>query len=149
MQKLRIIILSLLLALTCVLPLVNMPGAARAMSPVEIALPSHTSGDTWEGLTIGPVLFNGVQPASALVSCRIYFRRATGALGYKLKSVPGTGEGAITIANQTTWLVTVPEQALPLDVGSWLWDFETTDAAGVIRTLYHGTITITKQQAHD
>jgi hypothetical protein len=48
------------------------------MQPVDIQLPDHTAGDTWEGLTIGPVLFNDAQPAQALSSCRLYFRRQSG-----------------------------------------------------------------------
>jgi hypothetical protein len=55
----------------------------------------------------------------------------------------------ITITDQATWLITVPAQALPLAVGQWSWDFETTDAAGVIRTLYKGTLTITRDQSYD
>jgi hypothetical protein len=119
------------------------------MQPVDIQLPDHTAGDTWEGLTIGPVLINGAQPSEALASCRLYFRKPNGTIGYKLKSAPGTGEGQITISNIDTWLIIVPEQVLPLAVGPWNWDFETTDAAGVIRTLYKGVLNITKHQSYD
>lgn len=119
------------------------------MQPVEVNLPDHTNGDHWEGLTIGPVLFNNAQPGEALASCRLYFRKQNGTIGYKLKSSPGTGEGQITIANPTTWLVTVPGQVLPLAVGPWSWDFETTDAGGVIRTLYKGVLNITRDQSYD
>ncbi|MHB1350126.1 MAG: hypothetical protein ACYCYR_09660 [Desulfobulbaceae bacterium] len=120
------------------------------MQPVDIQLPDHTAGDTWEGLTIGPVLFNDAQPAQALSSCRLYFRRQSGGgLGHKLSSTPAAGDGLITITDQATWLITVPAQALPLAVGQWSWDFETTDAAGVIRTLYKGTLTITRDQSYD
>lgn len=55
----------------------------------------------------------------------------------------------ITITDPATWLITVPAQGLPLAVGQWAWDFETTDAAGVIRTLYKGTLTITRDQSYD
>ena len=120
------------------------------MHPVAVSLPAHSRGDTWEGLTIGPVLFNDAQPSSALGSCRLYFRRETGGtIGYKLKSDPGDGEGSITITNTATWSITVPAQALSLAAGPWLWDFETTDAAGVVRTLYNGTLTITSDQSYD
>ena len=73
------------------------------MQPVPINLSSHTKNDTWEGVTIGPVLFNGVQPASALSSCRMYFRDTSGTIGYKLKSSPGVGEGTITITDEESY----------------------------------------------
>lgn len=120
------------------------------MQPVEINLPAHTRGDTWEGLTIGPVLFNGAQPGSALASCRLYFRSLKGKiLIHKLKTTPGDGEGQITINNAVTWSITVPAQALPMPEGQFYWDFETTDAAGFIRTLYCGVLTITQEQSRD
>lgn len=118
------------------------------MRPVPVTLNDHTRGDTWEGITIGPVMFNGAQPTSVLSSCRMQFRDDNDTLGYELNSVPATGKGPITITNSTTWVVTVPAQQLPLDAATWRWDFETTDAGGVVRTLYSGILRIKADVTH-
>lgn len=120
------------------------------MLPVRVPLNDHTHGDTWEGIaSIGPVLINGSQPDYALSSCRMYFRTTLGVLGYKFKSSPGDGEGSITISDADTWEITVAAQALPLDIGMWEWDFETTDSDGTILTLYSGTLEIVEEQSYD
>jgi hypothetical protein len=64
-------------------------------------------------------------------------------LGHKLSSAPAAGEGSIIVSDATTWLLTIPEQFLPLAVGEWLWFFKTVDADGDPRTLLKGTIKIT------
>lgn len=118
------------------------------MRPVRITLPNHTKGDTWEGLIIGPVLFNDAQPPFELDSCRLYFRKE-GVIGFKYKNVPDVDDGTITIDDSVIWELTVVGQVLPLDVGVWDWDFETTDADGVIRTIYKGTLSIVEEQTYD
>lgn len=108
------------------------------MRPVSIDLPDHTRGDTWEGMAIGPVTFNGETPTVALSGCRMHFRDKGGALGQEFSSEDTT----ITISASGTWEVLVPAQALNLTSGYWKWDFETTDIDGIIRTLYDGSIRI-------
>jgi hypothetical protein len=117
---------------------------------VRIDLPDHKRGDTYQKLTFGPILINGATPESSLASCRLYFRDSTdSALGYKLVLDPGEGEGQIQISDAVNWLVIVPEQELDLDVGNWYWDFEATDSAGRILTLYDGVLTVTLDASYD
>jgi hypothetical protein len=95
-------------------------------------------------------LINGATPEASLASCRLYFRDSTdSALGYKLVLDPGEGEGQIQISDAVNWLVIVPEQELDLDVGNWYWDFEATDSAGRILTLYDGVLTVTLDASYD
>lgn len=128
------------------------------MIPVTVNLPAHTRGDTWNapapddpgGLTIGPIQINGLAPTESLKRCRLYFRkRIGGALGYGFTSEEVAGFGQIVITDAATWLVFIPPQALPLEVGFWRWDFETTDNADVVRTLYSGELEVAKDQSHD
>jgi hypothetical protein len=117
------------------------------MLPVYVDLGSQTRGDTWEGLEIGPVVDQDSNPMEyPCVSCRIDFRhKVSGTLGLRLTSISTqTIPSSITIINGTTWEFSVPERILLLDVGSWEWDFETTDSQGVVRTLYYGDLVIVK-----
>lgn len=121
------------------------------MQPVTVELQSHTRGDTWEGLLIGPILINEAQPEYPLAQCRLYFRNEKGVLAYKLKSTLGEEEegGDLVIVDANTWVIEAPEQLLPLKAGVYNWDFETIDSNGVVRTLYKGTFTITQDYSYD
>jgi len=112
------------------------------MLPVIIKLPDFTEGDTWEALSIGPVLFNGIQSDAALQSCSLYFRSAPDdVFVYGLKSDPTLGYGTIYINDAATWAVTIPMQDVPLLVaGDYAWGFRTVDADGIVRMLYKGTL---------
>lgn len=107
---------------------------------VTIDLSDHKRGDKWPGIpSIGPVLINGAQPASALARIRAQFRR--GAQVFTLDS-NGTGDALITILDAATWEATVPAiaQFLPT-AGIWAWDMEfyaTGEATPL--TLYKGSI---------
>lgn len=120
------------------------------MKAVNVDLPTHTRGDTWEGVDIGPVLFDDVQPSSALVSCRMYFRSyESKRFGYGFNSEVVEGQGTIIIDDANTWEMSIDDQDLDLEAGRWRWDFETTDAAGAIRTLYKGVLTIKQDETYD
>lgn len=120
------------------------------MVPVKVDLPDVMAGDTWEGLTIGPVLFNDAQPAAALETCRLYFCNAKNrAFVCGFKSLPGDGFGEIVISDPATWELHIPAQLLPLTAGSFVWDFETTDALGIVRTLYNGILNVIQDNSHD
>ena len=120
------------------------------MIPVQINLPNVHAGDTWEGVSFGPALVNGVQPPLALASCRLYFRDAnTKTLAYGFKSVATVGFGTITIANAATWSVSIAAQILPLVAGTYLWDFEITDVAGTVITPCSGILIVTQDVTHD
>ena len=118
------------------------------MQPAIIPPLYHTRNDTWEGLEIGPVLFDTGPPPFELVSCRLYFKNKAKVL-YKLKSDPGVGEGTINIVDPITWEIVVPKQDLPLMAGGWAWDFETTDSEGTILTIYQGTMIVEEDITHD
>ena len=123
--------------------------------PEFIRLNDHRRGDTWPGiLSIGPVTFllndsDVSLPENPLASCRMQFRDKKDVLGYELSTSPEEGQGTITIVDADSWLISVPAQALPLDGGSWLWDFEATDSAGWTITLYEGKMTVRKDITHD
>jgi hypothetical protein len=119
------------------------------MIPVKISLSSHLKGDTWEQLTIGPILINGAQPLAAAASCKMQFRNAAGVLGMTFSSSPGVGEFPITIVNAATWHFLVPATIIDLSPGSWLWDFQITDVNGVIITPYNGKLTIVQDVTHE
>jgi len=121
------------------------------MQPTNMILTPHTSGDTWEGKVFGPILLGGVQPTYTLESCRMYFRHTiNGRVYWRLNSDSSVSrDGTITITDSTTWLVTIPEQVLDLETGTYFWDFETVDANGAIRTLYKGTLFITPEVSND
>lgn len=120
------------------------------MPPVKIdPLPVHTRGDHWDGMIVGPVLINDETPYFNIASCRMQFRDGEGNLGYELNSVPTAGKGTIDLTDPITWLVTLPLQALPLDVGKWYWDFEVTDTDGSVLTLYTGTMKVIGDITYD
>lgn len=120
------------------------------MVPVVINLPDHTAGDTWEGVSVGPVLFNNEPPTELLTSCRMYFRNVlTKTLAYGYKSEATTGFGNVSIDDAVAWKASISNQALPIAPGNYLWDFETTDADGVVRTLYKGVLTVAEDVSHD
>lgn len=121
------------------------------VAPVTISLSEMTAGDTWQGIIIGPVLFNGAQPSYPLSSCRLYFRKMQDStLSFAFESgTPSEGKGTITITNAATWSVIIPAQAHHLAPGSYKWDFETTDSVGVIRTLYKGVVNVAPDVSYD
>ena len=120
------------------------------MIPVPVPLPAILAGDTWEGLTIGPIQFDGAQPPASLQSCRLYFNDAeTGKFVYGLKSAIATGFGRILIVDAALWIARINPLILPLPAGKYRWDYETTDTDGVVRTPYKGTLTVKQDESHD
>lgn len=120
------------------------------MIPATVRLDTHYCGDTWNGLSIGPVQYNvGTildpileSPPYRVVSCRSQFRDSSGTLGYEFSSNPTSGKGSITIIDDVEWIFQIYPQILILDAGSWGWDFECIDTQGNILSLYNGTIKI-------
>ena len=120
------------------------------MPPVPINLNDHVTGDTWEGISIGPVLFNGAKPPYALASCRLYFRDANNkSFAYGFKSSASDGFGLISITSGDEWRANIPAQPLPLHAGRYSWDFETTDSSGIVRTIYAGVLKVLEDSSHD
>lgn len=125
------------------------------MVPPTIALDDHYRGDAWEGMSIGPIVEDvdgtPTPPASACASCRLQFRnKTTLALGYEFVSgaeIPD-GCGEITIVSAALYTFNIAEQILPLDAGYWVWDFETTDAAGLTVTWVQGTLRVRQDKTY-
>ena len=108
------------------------------MRPATVDLHNHTAGDTWEGITVGPVEINEAAPSGAVDSCRMSFRsKSNKTLGQTLSS--GT---EITIDDADTWEFTVDPIILTMEAGSYDYDFEVTDVTGVVRTIYKGTFNL-------
>ena len=125
------------------------------MTPATLPTLSHYRGDLWrDGVRdFGPVTFDGGTPPSPCGYVRMQFRnKETGALGYELTSVPAPGKGTIIIDNQETWILRIPEQRLPLDVGSWVYDIEiyqNADMATPPDTLWRGELNVIADSTHD
>lgn len=124
------------------------------MDPAQIELGNHRRGDKWPAWGIDGITDElGGVPAPPCLSCRLQFRlKGSGTLGYELSSIPATGKGTIIISDPVLYAFAVPEQALPLAVGVWEWDFETfetADATGLPETWLCGEITVGKDISHD
>lgn len=124
------------------------PNQLIPMQPVQILLEPHVAGDTWEGISsIGPVLFDGAAPPHVLVKAWIYFKEGD---NYppcaRVATAPDAGEAPILLLDPAAWSLSVPPVApalFPLTPGNWKWSFKTIDAAGILRTLYHGVLEVT------
>ena len=129
------------------------------MLPAFVELSPTFHGDTWRGVTFGPVMFNpdptldppwpGSPPIHPVVSARMFFRSKPWqndeeGVGYRLSTNPQEGEGTIQILSDDTWLFLVPEQLLPLPLWDkpWHWDFEGTDSEGNVYTYWRGTLRV-------
>lgn len=88
------------------------------MVPIFVTLSAHTHGDTWPGMSLGPMTINGAAPTAAAASARMQFRLATtSAMGQEFNTTGGVGIGTITIVDAVNWQFNVPAQALSLAVG--------------------------------
>jgi hypothetical protein len=118
------------------------------MTPAFVELPPFVRGDTWSGIQIGPITFDNVAPTNALVSCRLHFRDKANKLGYGFSSISTVGYGIIVITDANTWEISIAEQSLPLEAGTWTWDFETTDSLGITKTYIRGNIKISEDRTY-
>lgn len=104
-------------------------------------LSTRIRGDSWRGIEEITIEVNSAPPPASVISARMYFRETFDSPDTVLEL--STVDGTITITNAATWTFVVPEIiAFPLKAGTWVYDFETTDAAGFIRTYFGGTIKI-------
>lgn len=116
---------------------------ALALSPETIFFEPCVEGDDWEGVpTIGPVLFNGTQPADALSKVRLIFFETL----FTAPDLILTSEsGIVVIEDAATWEISVPvvtAELFTLKAGTYKWVIETTDAAGVVRSLFKGILEV-------
>lgn len=119
------------------------------MDPAVIELGKHRRGSKWPAWNIDGISDNlGGVVAPPCLFCRLQFQlKGTGTLGYELSSVPAEGKGTIIIDDPALYVFSIPEQALPLEVGVWEWEFETfetADASGLSDTWLCGEIEVTK-----
>jgi hypothetical protein len=125
------------------------------MQPVALPRQTLYRGSLWEEVYhFGPMIdSSGNPPYGECLSCRMQFRtKDTGGLGYELNSNVTEGKGTITIVNGTNYEFDIPAQDLPLNTGSFEWDFETfttADCTGPSRTWYRGAMTVIKDISHD
>lgn len=118
------------------------------MQPYTLEKMYHVRGDVWDDgyRHFGPITDEDENPlADPCISCRIQYRdQRTKALGHELSSTSGT----ITIVDAVNYEFDIPTQALPLGVGVWLWEFETTDSRGA-KTWFAGALEVIEDIAHD
>lgn len=103
-------------------------------------LTPHTCGTTWRGIpTIGPITVNGVPPG-VIATAEFHFLASLSDAEPSLKlSAPSSG---LVINSTTQWMLSIPEQMLPLAPGVWHWKLVTTDTAGNVRVFSKGNLLI-------
>jgi len=127
------------------------------MPPASLPAMKHYRGDLWRDgyRRFGPMTDDdGNPPAPPCLYCRIQFRdKKTNVLGYELNSDPAvTGEGTITIEDAVTYEFNIPDQGLPLEAGTYVWDFETyltVDHSDPPITWFTGTMTVIQDVSRD
>lgn len=115
--------------------------------PAVIEIDRITEGDSWQGLSVGPVTFDGEAWPVALETVRMKVRRRdTKAVVLSFTSAGGSGTLPVTITDADTWEFEVPEVAKEsltgLTAGVHEWDMDVTDAEGFRLTIYEGTWTV-------
>lgn len=110
------------------------------VTQAELVLDPVVAGDTWTGIPSIQTVIDGNPPTEDLAFARIQFRKQWDSR--PAGATLDTDNGGIAISDASTWLVVVPPQKLPLAPGLWRWDYETTDAAGTVKTFMYGTLTV-------
>jgi hypothetical protein len=104
-------------------------------------LSTRIRGDSWRGIESIEIEVNSAPPPVAAASARMFFRENFDSPDTVLEL--STSDGTITITNAAAWTFVIPEILdFPLRAGTWVYDFETTDTAGFVRTYFGGTIKI-------
>jgi hypothetical protein len=112
-------------------------------------LTAKVRGDSWRGIGLIQIRTKAtadatpLAPANPVASAVMQFRAKPDDEVVALE-LSTTNEG-IEILNDEEWRFNVPQVLdFPLGSGKWVWDFETTDSTGFIRTYLKGTLTITR-----
>lgn len=112
--------------------------------PITLVLDDHYYGDSWAGLSIGPILIGAAAPEVPMASCRMQFiNYDTGVIGYEYSSEVADDKGSMTITNAATWCATVPKQGCPLTPGRWRWTIQIVDDNGDALTVHDGILKVT------
>jgi hypothetical protein len=114
------------------------------MKPGFYEMPSFVRGDTWNGVGGFVITVDGVAPDTTLISVKIDFRvkKTSPTVSASLNSEVVEGSGTITIDDATNWEISIPSQTLDLDAGTYVWDMETVDSEGTVKTYLEGTIKV-------
>ncbi len=90
---------------------------------VQINLPPTVLGDEWTGLTIGPVVVNGITQGN-LTRITMYLIGPNSPTPYRIDSTAGA-DALIVITDAAAWEATISPVAnfLPR-VGDWRWDMK-------------------------
>lgn len=103
------------------------------MIPATLPKTDHWLGDLWRDgyRKFGPMVdsITGEPPAAPCLYCIVRFTDQHGVVGWELHSVAGAGHGLITIIDAENYEFALPEQSLPLAVGTWDWEFKTYTTA--------------------
>ena len=110
---------------------------------LAVTLPDVFQSETWDGLTwaIDSVSDGETEFASVLSSARFQLQDTSGSVVLTLSSATA-GEVTINESGANAWSVTVEPRVLTLSGGIYSWGLETTDADGVIKIPFAGTIKI-------
>ena len=116
------------------------------MTPANIQLDSHVSGDTWQGiLTIGPILNGTDQMPVAAASARLTLAKSGARSVLFTLGTDGTVDAPITLVDGANWSFTIPEVSPSVwtpSPGTYTGHFEVTDTAGAILTVYQITFQV-------
>lgn len=108
------------------------------MTPAVYNLSSHISGDTWNGLSIS-IQINDADPTYELESVKMQVRKSTFS---KVLLEFSTDNGKIVITDPVTWTFIIQSQVISLCPDTYIYDIQTIDANGAIKTYVNGTWTI-------
>ena len=116
------------------------------MTPSNIQLDSHVSGDTWQGIpVIGPIL-NGTEAMPvAAASARLTLAKSGSRSNAFTLGSTGTVDAPITLVNGADWSFVIPEVSKEVwtpPPGTYTGHFEVTDTAGAILTVYQLTLQV-------
>lgn len=106
---------------------------------------SETEGGDPVNLTADAlvVLYRLTAPAVALAKATAQFRLADEKGRVVLELSSETDPAGVEIEDADNWVVNLPEVVAGFSVaGSLVWDIETEDAAGTIKTVWRGTIEV-------
>jgi len=107
---------------------------------VQYDLPACFKGDTFPGLTVTGITVNDAAMTSTLASVRMQFRTTANASSAS-KSLTSAG-GDITIDDAAAWGFTVEPFSIDIAAREYVYDIETTDSGGTVRTYLYGTFRV-------
>lgn len=106
------------------------------MTPASYSIPAHVSGDTWGGIPSIVITINGSPPTNNVVSAKIQFRKSAGS---SVVLTLSSDEADITIVDAVNWELRVEKKVVTLCAGTYLFDLQTIDADGDIKTFLKGS----------